>query len=188
MSGRSVLNTELRRQVVEWQPVEGLVYRGPADFVLRHGRWYEPEMRTNILPGHCYAGALLVAGTNPPLRYVEGFALDPWGEEVIPHAWVAHPKGRALEITWRKRGAAYLGVEFSVGRADDCSWNGDASVLLDKQRGWPLFRRSWRGEDWNREWPSNIRLELLEKLRLGTSTIEDYMNACREMEDEIADG
>jgi len=55
-------------------------------------------------------------------------------------------QGRAIELTWRAPGLAYLGVPFAVERADDCSWVGDATVLDDWRRGWPLLRDRWRGE------------------------------------------
>lgn len=128
----------------------GLVYRGPADFVLQEGRWWKPEptpagMRRGI-PKACYgtsiAGALLYG-----LRYVQGYAVSPvTAGFVVPHAWNADANGNVVDLTWNPVGAAYLGVEFSVERADDATWNGDAEVINDYQRRWPLLRERWRGE------------------------------------------
>lgn len=47
---------------------------------------------------------------------------------------------------WERIGLTYLGVEFSLERADDCSWYGDGSVLDDWKRDWPIFREPWTGE------------------------------------------
>ena len=41
----------------------------------------------------------------------------------------------------------YQGTPFTVARAYDCSWHGDACVLDDFNRGWPILRERWPGED-----------------------------------------
>ena len=37
-------------------------------------------------------------------------------------------------------------MPFSAARAHDCTWHGDATVLDDFNRGWPLLREPWAGE------------------------------------------
>jgi len=49
----------------------------------------------------------------------------------------------------------------SAERADDATWNGDASVLDDFRRDHPLFKQPWPGEDWSRQWPHSERITLL---------------------------
>lgn len=177
---RTVLRTELNRQVRSWRSVPGLVYRGPADFVLTEGEWFEPVGCRVGLPKQCYFNALVMG-----LRgwsYVEGYATSPalpegWrfeGLEVVPHAWAVDPSGRPWELTWPFVGRAYRGVRFSVGRADDATWNGDACVLDDSNRGWPLLRQAWTGEDWQRRWKRSDGLFIAElyaqHVLLGVST------------------
>jgi hypothetical protein len=95
---------------------------------------------------HCFANALNCALVYPGWTYVEGYALEPLTRMPIHHAWGLDERGRAIELTWRVPGLAYLGVPFAVERADDCSWVGDATVLDDYRRAWPLLRERWQGE------------------------------------------
>jgi len=145
----------------------GLAYRGPADFVLREGRWWPPARPRPDLPqgapracyGNSIAGAVLY-----DLHYVQGYAVSSVVPGlVVPHAWNADREGRAVDLTWWPTGMAYLGVEFSVERADDATWNGDADPIDDFNRGWPLLRERWRGElaESDPEWaPSPMLLAL----------------------------
>jgi hypothetical protein len=94
------------------------------------------------------------------MRYVEGFALAPTGKAIL-HAWNLDNEGNVQDVTWANTGAAYVGVEFSVERADDAIWNGDACVLNDEHRGYPIFQKTWIGENWNLAWPASDRLEVL---------------------------
>lgn len=128
----------------------GHVYRGPADFVLREGSWWKPAPH-DLMMGQakrCYGNSIAGVVLHG-LRYVEGYAI---GEVNMPihHAWNVDADGRVVDLTWPNtrplRGLAYLGVEFALWRADDCTWNGDATVLDDWVRGWPLLRERWRGE------------------------------------------
>ena len=69
----------------------------------------------------------------------------------VPHAWNLDEDGRVVDITlpddfvppYERQ---YRGVAFSAARAHDCSWNGDASVLDDFNRGYPLLRERWQGD------------------------------------------
>lgn len=154
MDPRHIVRSHLRLLREAWTPAtseaHGLVYRGAADFVLQHGRWWRPSHRPPGVTagplGKCYGNSITVAVLYG-LRYVEGWCLPHEGALAVPHAWVADKTGRAIDVTWGPGlAAAYLGVEFSVERADDATWNGDACVLDDWHRKWPLFRERWTGE------------------------------------------
>jgi hypothetical protein len=128
----------------------GLVYRGPADFLLQHGRWWKPAPRPAGMPqgarkacyGNAIGGAVML-----DLRYVQGYAISPVEPELpIPHAWNANADGNVVDLTWWPVGIVYFGVELSAERADDGTWNGNAEPIDDRLRGWPLLRERWRGE------------------------------------------
>lgn len=145
----------------------GLHYRLMWDFVLRHGTWYEPRAYPPNLPDgrikQCFGNSIMLSAARG-YRYIEGFALmpEPFNSYLpMHHAWNADAFGALIDSTWNNEGIAYLGVEFSVERADDATWNGDASVLNDFRRGFPLFRDLWQGEDWGRAWPANDRVRLV---------------------------
>jgi hypothetical protein len=145
---------------------QGNHYRFMWDFVLRHGTWYEPRAYPPDLPPgavkQCFGNSIMLSLVKG-YRYVEGFAVmpPPFSPMPIHHAWNADAFGALIDSTWRNGGVAYLGVEFSAERADDATWNGDASVLDDFRRGHPLFKEPWQGEDWSRRWPENERVTLL---------------------------
>jgi hypothetical protein len=139
----------------------GLHYTCAADFVLQHGQPYVPAphpYRERGAEKCCYGNAIMLAVKYPALRYVEGYALLSLAPMPVQHAWNVTPDGGLVDITWRPVGAAYLGVEFALERADDATWNGDASILDDWQRGWPLFRVPWTGE---RSWADYVPSEPL---------------------------
>lgn len=129
----------------------GLAYRGPTDFVLREGRWWnvEPGLPPGVpmrgAPRACYGNSIYVA-TVHGLRYVQGYALHQIAG-AVSHAWVADGAGRAWDVTWPTPGLAYLGVELAVERADDATWFGDADPIDDFNRRWPLLRERWTGSD-----------------------------------------
>lgn len=177
--------TELRRQLERLRDAwprgqAGLHYRGPADFVLRHGTWFKPAPYPYAippgLPKGCYGNSLYKAVAHG-LRYIEGYMLMPHvlgaGEEklyvlddpalglIIPHAWNADATGGLIDSTLENGALAYLGVEFSVERADDCTWNGDACVIDDFVRRWPLLQKPWHGEPKGLVWPRSKRLEAI---------------------------
>lgn len=156
MDPKGDLRLFLRAIREAWPPERsdqlGLVYAGPADFVLREGRWWVPVPRPFGIPrgvmGACYGNALGIAVLYG-LRYVQGYAVHPLsvGREIaVPHAWNADADGNAVDVTWPAPGRAYLGVEMSPERADDGTWHGDADPIDDFRRDWPLLRQRWRGE------------------------------------------
>jgi hypothetical protein len=145
----------LRQIVAVRPPLAGYAYNGPEDFVLRHGQRFvvgpRPDGVGRGVPHCCYGNALgmaLVRGW----AYVEGFALPRQGILPVQHAWSVLPDGRPVDVTWAEPGEEYVGVVFSAGRADDCTWNGDMNVLDDWKRDWPLLREPWLGEDFTKQW------------------------------------
>jgi hypothetical protein len=172
-----------------------LHYRGPADFVLQHGEVFDPiplpDEYDYAPPKLCYANAIMLAEMNG-LEYVEGYAFGPGGLPIM-HAWNTDASGRLIDVTWRawnEQGrhpmpdSAYLGVRFSIERADDAIWNGDGCVLDDWQRRWPLLREPWEGEH---EIPGWQPSPLLEALRSSDPrrAVEAMLAAHRE---ELASG
>jgi hypothetical protein len=135
-------------------------YKGMEHFLLEHGQWYEPRPWTGEYrqgaPKLCFANAMML-GDSDNLRYVEGVAVSTVAFPIY-HAWNLDAAGELVDSTWLNRGVLYFGVEFSVGRADDAIWNGNASVLDDFNRRHPLFREPWPGEDYSVDWkPSKGR-------------------------------
>src|ERR1700732_234709 len=127
-----------------------LIYQNGYNFVLKHGQWHKPQpLRPDVLHGPpkcCYGNAILLAVLHG-WQYVEGYALANIGVRIpVQHAWNLDEHGRLVDCTWTRPGVAYRGVVFSAERADDATWNGDASILEDYHRGFPLFREPWTGE------------------------------------------
>lgn len=160
------------RGAAEWwrRDHPGFYYQGPGDFLLQHGQWFtDVELMAGGEPGKCY-GSSIIFGARYGEKYFEGYAIQPMnalhGEDVaealIPHAWTVHPDKphTVRDWTWHVPGSLYVGVEFSLERADDCTWNGDACVLWDDHRGFPIYRQPWQGEPPDLVWPFSDRLEL----------------------------
>lgn len=149
----------LRQAAAKYPLLNGLVYTSPHDFVLQHGRIYEGLWARKYPIGAqkmCFGNAILLSGRHG-LKYVEGFALAPTGELIL-HAW-NEESGQLVDCTWANTGLLYIGVEFSVERADDATWNGDANILNDENRDYPVFRQRWQGEDYSLSWPYSDRLD-----------------------------
>ncbi len=120
----------------------GYHYQGIGDFVLREGRFFEPEpLPINIKRRpiqHCFRNTLRTA-MKTGLRYVKGYALLVDGATPTLHAWNASPDGFAIDATWDPTGKIYFGVVFplSLVRRPKGSL---LSVLDDWQREWPILR------------------------------------------------
>ena len=151
----------LRRQADGFPAREGYAYTSAADFLVQHGMDYPPGQAWKHYPRgaqkECFGNAIGLAASRR-IPYVEGVAMAPSGD-VFPHAWNLNPSGRLVDSTWCNRGLVYLGVIFSVERADDATWNGDTHILGDEHRGYPIFRQRWRGEDFSIRWPYSDRME-----------------------------
>ena len=149
------------------KPREGFHYMSCADFLLQEGKWYDPVPFPKHVPQGaakmCFGNAIMLAGLRPGWKYVEGYA-----NAVIPvhHAWNVDHHGQLVDSTWLNIGTAYFGVEFSVERADEATWDGDASILDDWMREWPIFREKWKGETRENAVPASERIRLLRKRNL----------------------
>ena len=135
---------------------EGWAYRGPDDFVLRHGREFRHERcPDDVAMGeakNCYGNAFNLAIEREDLTYVEGYGL-----RIIPcqHAWCVTDEGVVVDPTWDAREdrdwpQAYFGVPFKwkfVNRTilDNeyygVLWPGDMANL-------PLMRGEYGEEEW----------------------------------------
>lgn len=144
----------------------GHAYSSPHEFVRQHGNWYEiDQLLVGMMPNLCYHNSILLA-LHEGWTYVEGYALvsPPFtGPSVVQHAWVVDPDGQACETTWPRPGHAYCGVVFSAERADNATWHGDATTLDDFQRGWPLLKQVWRGEDFSLSWEPSPAIEVMRR-------------------------
>ncbi len=143
------------RQMGHWNH-SGYVYHGIEDFVLSNGKWYKPAplpkgVRRGV-PKSCFFNASMLAARRG-WKYIEGFALAE-GVEFLPvhHAWVVNQEGCLIDNTWRTMGLAYIGVEFSVGRAVEALNVDNATVLDNPARRNILYKERWTGEDYSLKW------------------------------------
>jgi hypothetical protein len=165
----------------------GYEYCGMHDFLLRHGKFYEPsDLAEGMWTGasrRCYGNAIIL-GVKENLRYVEGIAISGVHPIPIDHAWnTGHDSKLAIDCTWEPLGRAYFGVEFSVERADDATWNGDATVLNDYHRRHPLFREPWKGEDWLKVWPRSPRIALINRNKHAMKPLSDADRCAERLRD-----
>ena len=158
----------LRVQAANYPKQDGYAYTSAADFLVQHGVDYRPGAAWRHYPRgkqkECFGNAISLAASRR-IPYVEGVALSPSGE-IFSHAWNLTPLGRLVDSTWCNCGLAYIGVVFSVERADDATWNGDAHILGDEHRGYPIFRERWQGEDYSIQWPFSDRMEAYKRFHL----------------------
>lgn len=114
---------EIQNRIVD---ADGRHYTGVADFLLRHGQFWQPAPLPRCVKPMpirmCYHNSQLLARRRKGLRYVEGVALG-----VIPthHAWCVDPDGRVIDATWASVepslltehgpiGTSYFGVELPM--------------------------------------------------------------------------
>jgi hypothetical protein len=168
---RSVMVRQLKTLRSHWQvnqKLHHLHYAGPADFVLKHGRWFLPRPLPNGMwkgaQRCCFANAVIAAFLFK-LRYVEGYAIGQAGL-AVHHAWNTNEQGDLLDCTWwNGAGRAYIGVAFNTGRAADACWSRDLTILDDYTHHWPVFQAPWTDEDWGKDWGTNEMLEVIEQSR-----------------------
>jgi len=137
-------------------PIEGssvTLKRTPYGFVLEYGFSYEPCcLPPNIEfgePKRCFDNAYK-AVLHGELVYCEGFAL---GQSGLPvgHAWLTDGTGRAIDITWRERGRAYLGVPLKTIYVLETSMRNlpDEGFIEDWRNKYPLLMDLGdRPEEW----------------------------------------
>jgi hypothetical protein len=149
--------------------LKGYEYRGPGDFLLTHGQWYDPtqlrpEETPEGVPKTCFANAIMLNLLHPTWHYVEGYAVPLHTGLPVLHGWNVTPDRVMVDSTWRNTGVCYFGVEFSVGRAADAALNGEASVLDDWMRGSEFLKQPWAGEDWERAWPEHDLMKVARRM------------------------
>lgn len=90
-------------------------YRGVDDFVLRHGRSFEPSKKYDTIERgemkQCYENASKLAMSSDAFTYVEGYAnvMIP-----VPHAWCVDDKDVVIDPTWEdSTKCQYFGVPFT---------------------------------------------------------------------------
>ncbi|SEC15455.1 hypothetical protein SAMN05216489_00022 [Streptomyces sp. 3213] len=132
-------------------------HAGVAGLLLEHGRLFAPAEHpgsdeTPGRPGQCYLESITCARASvPELAYVEGWA---WGVGwPAEHAWCAGPDGVALDRTWRRPGAAYLGLPV---RAEE------AARIMRRQGETLLVRPDGHASEQAMQWiRQGIRQDLL---------------------------
>lgn len=116
-------------------------YRNVYDFVLREGRFFEPQPRPEQITlrhiGECFRNAFLTM-MRTGLQYAEGYALSSRKIPVL-HAWNVDAEGAVIDTTWEPVGSIYFGIVFPPSIVE----RAQTSVLDDFEGGWPLLRESW---------------------------------------------
>ena len=119
-------------------------YRNVYDFVLREGRFFEPQPRPDSIThrhiGECFRNAFLTM-MRTRLQYAEGYAVS--GTKIpVLHAWNVDAEGSVIDSTWEPVGSAYFGIVFPPSIVE----RSQTSVLDDFESGWPVLRESWAGD------------------------------------------
>ena len=116
-------------------------YRNVYDFVLREGRFFEPQPRPDLITlrhiGECFRNAFLTM-MRTGLQYAEGYAVVSSKIPVL-HAWNVDAEGSVIDSTWEPVGSAYFGIVLPLSIVRGAK----TSVLDDWENGWPLLRESW---------------------------------------------
>lgn len=193
---RTMLETidKVMRQANHGRPRTGYHYQSIYDFLLQHGKFFPCQpwksREWQKMPNRMCFGNSIYKGTEHGWKYAEGLCLSdpPWAP--VHHAFNVDDKGKVIDTTWRNTGLVYFGVIFSVGRADDASWNGDSCVLDDWHRGWPIFKEPWQGEDFSKVWPESPAMKLAKELnrrREGGLPEDDLWQGFYELRAETAE-
>ena len=100
---RSVIERELEWRRDHWDRPGEFAYRGGADLLLRHGRFFQGRPTPSKYRGHvgeplcCFRNAAHVALAESGLRYCEGVYGTPQG--LSSHAWCLDEADRVVEVT-----------------------------------------------------------------------------------------
>jgi hypothetical protein len=134
------------------------------DFVLRHGRRWDPHPRPLPTLGRereCFKNAadlVLLRMRDAGLTYVEGYAARERVPIPVAHGWVVDAAGRVLETTWRlepDERVAYFGVPFRVEYLARALVRSKRYGLLDRyEHGWPLLTGRDPAEEAVLPWPT----------------------------------
>jgi hypothetical protein len=136
-------------------PVNGEVYGvyyGMEDFLLQHGVWYRPVgiPPRQDAPNYCFGNAL-ICSVAYGVPYIEGIGIGPRDLVPVHHAWNLDDQGDLADTTWMNTGLAYLGVEFSTGRASD-ALRFKNRVLDNPSDRHKIYKEPWQGENFNLIW------------------------------------
>ena len=116
-------------------------YRNVYDFVLREGRFFEPQPRPDLITlrhiGECFRNAFLTM-MKTGLQYAEGYAVVGSKNPVL-HAWNVDAEGSVIDSTWEPVGSIYFGIVFPPSIVE----RAQTSVLDDYESGWSVLRESW---------------------------------------------
>jgi hypothetical protein len=101
---RLAIQRELEFRRDRWDR-PGYLYRGGADYMLRHGKFYRgrvcPDAYAHLIgaSNECFDNALVAVRQEPSLRYCEG-VYSTGHTWFTPHAWCVDPKGELVELTY----------------------------------------------------------------------------------------
>jgi hypothetical protein len=102
-----------------------------------------------------------------------------------PHAWVSDAPAVAYEVTTPLPGLAYFGMPFSVERADDTTWWGDASVLDDWKRNHSLLCQPSQGETLLRHYRPSLASRQLRRPKRQGFTLFGALVVCHRNFDRL---
>ena len=119
-------------------------YLSIEDFVLQHGREYNPapyaEKVSSGEMGQCFKNAYQLLISDEKLRYAEGFAWDVDVLLPLQHAWCVDVDGNVIDPTW-DNGESYYGVVFELQYVLDVAQARRKYGVLDASEiGFPLVR------------------------------------------------
>lgn len=105
---------------------------GLERWLLEHGTVFADCTLASGLgtPKECFKNAGERALENEDLLYCEGLAASAGLSLMLPHAWLVDKQGRAVEVTWKEPGQAYLGAVFQT----PAYWD-----ILEETRLWGVF-------------------------------------------------
>jgi hypothetical protein len=130
---RHAAERELHRRVERWGQSQ-FPYRGPADFILRHGRYFAPRELPDRYahltgpPQACFVNALHAAQADESLTYVEGVYVVT--SNATAHAWCIDPEGKVVELTLPTDTATLSRAKFPHRRYDEGMTVGEANGLI----------------------------------------------------------
>jgi hypothetical protein len=150
---RQALRADLELRRERWAHLD-YHYRGGADLVLRHGKFYTGRKLPDQYEwavgaeSECFANALRATMTDPSLTYCEGYFWSGQGH-AITHGWCVAPDGGVVEVTLPTvdvdqyvhetllpflpvAGWAYWGVMFTTELALAYNEDGAGLPMLDR--------------------------------------------------------
>jgi hypothetical protein len=104
--------------------LNGRAWQLPWQYAFEHGRLFRGATRPKGEPvwplGKCFEAAYTYVINHPDHFYVEGYAQNPLGDDVLAHAWAVTPTGVVVDVVWpESESRSYLGVPFSASQAGE---------------------------------------------------------------------